>query len=185
MGDKVKQIVEEIKKNSSVFIVNPASSLQDTINNTIEQLIKKDKFVCIYISFTKTEKKMEQVCDEREIGKNQIFFVYFGTEPSKKESEWLTHSIHVPSPQALSSIGIAVDALTQLVKEKGIVMVDCLSIMLIYNQINMVAKFVKGLMDRCTEHKLKIVVFTTKSEQKLLEEKVSVFFDKAIMDDGD
>ena len=185
MDDKEKQIVEEIRKNSSVFIVNPASSLQDTINNTIEQLIKKDKLVCIYISFTKTEKRMEQVCEEREIGKNQIFFVYFGTELSKKGSEWLTHSIRVRSPQVLSTIGIAVDTLTQLVKEKGIVMIDCLSSMLIYNEINTVARFVKGLMDRCTEHKLKIIVFTTKSEQKLLEEKVAVFFDKTIMEDVD
>ena len=48
MNEKIQQIVNDVKKNNSVFIVNPASSLQENIADILEILndIKEGEELC-------------------------------------------------------------------------------------------------------------------------------------------
>ncbi|MCX6708585.1 MAG: hypothetical protein NTW67_02955 [Candidatus Woesearchaeota archaeon] len=55
---------------------------------------------------------------------------------------------------------------------------DSLSTLLIYNELNMVARFTNDLVEKARASDAKAIIFTTEHEELL--GKVSLFFDKII-----
>ena len=142
---------------SSTLIIVPVEKLQKEIDLTLK-IFKKNPGV--YVSLDKTYKNIESILRKKRINIDQLFFIDVVTS-KKKNREVL--SIY---PDRLDLLIFAINSFIKEIKGEKFILIDALSTLLIYNNENKVAKFVKELTDYTSKNDIEVIAISPKTKEK-------------------
>lgn len=168
---------EQITGGKIFLVISPSQEIQKNIDDTVTHLVKKDKTAIAYISFNKPYDTLNKNWKKKKLDLDKILFIDCITTGSAEKKNG-KHVIYEMSPNNLTAISLAVNTFLKTATGKKAIIVDSLSTLLIYNELNMVARFTNDLIEKARTSDTKAVIFTTKHDEMI--NKVSLFFDKII-----
>ena len=127
--------------------------------------------VVIYVSLNKTAEGMKDIFAKGKDVPN-IFFV--DCISHEKESEDI---LHIGSTE-LEKLDYAIRSFKDEIEGKKVIVLDALSTLLIYNNENKVAAFVKKVVGYSQEEDVDVLAFAPKTEEEELLTKIYNFFDE-------
>ena len=153
---------------TSQLIITSVERLQDEI------ILKTKSFknkTGIYVSLNKTQKSTEDFLQKGNIDTSKLFFIDCVAKDKLKEDV-----LHI-SPEDLDMLSTAVHEFIKDIPGEKFMILDALSTLLIYNNENKVAKFVKELTEYASEKNVYVVAFSPKTQGEELLNKIFNFFD--------
>ena len=154
---------------ASLLIIIPVEKLQEKANCIVKSF--KD-MPGVYVSLNKTQKSMEEIFRKSGINTKKLFFIDCVT--SKKTRDDVLNI----APYRLDLLDSAVGAFIKNIKGEKFLVIDALSILLIYNSEDSVARFVKKMTEYASENNVHIVALSPKTKGEELLNKIFNFFDK-------
>ena len=153
----------------SLLIITSVENLQDRVNSVVKSF---KNIPGIYVSLNKTQKSTENILRKNKINTNKIFFIDCVTSEKTREDV-----LHI-APDQLDLLSSAINAFIKDIKGKKFLILDALSTLLIYNDENNVAKFVKEVTEYASQNDVKVVAFSPKTKGEELLNKIFNFFDE-------
>ena len=154
---------------ASLLIITSVENLQSKINEAVGSF--KD-IPGIYVSLNKTQKSVEDILKKEKINTNKLFFIDCVTSEQKRDDV-----LHV-SPTELGKLSCAINDFIKEIPGKKFLILDALSTLLIYNDENKVAAFVKEVTEYASQNDVEIVALSPKTKGEELLNKIFNFFDK-------
>ena len=154
---------------SSQLILTSVEELQESINSKVKSL---GSIIGIYVSLNKTQKSTEDILKKSGVRTDKMFFIDCVTTEKSRDDV-----LHI-SPEQLDMLS---DAIKEFIKEicgEKYLLIDALSTLLIYNNENKVAKFVKEVTECAADNNVKMIAFSPKTQGEELLNKIFNFFDK-------
>ncbi len=154
---------------TSLLIIISVEKLQSSVNSIVKSF---KNIPGIYVSLNKTQKSTENILRKNKINTNKIFFIDCVTSEKTREDV-----LHI-APDQLDLLSSAINTFIKDIKGKKFLILDALSTLLIYNDENKVAKFVKEITEYASQNDVKVVAFSPKTKGEELLNKIFNFFDE-------
>lgn len=154
---------------TSLLIITSVEKLQDRVNSMVKSF---KNIPGIYVSLNKTQKSTENILKKNKINTNKIFFIDCVTSEKTREDV-----LHI-APDQLDLLSSAINTFIKDIKGKKFLILDALSTLLIYNDENNVAKFVKEVTEYASQNDVEVIAFSPKTKGEELLNKIFNFFDK-------
>lgn len=154
---------------SSQLILTSVEELQESINSKVKSL---GSIIGIYVSLNKTQKSTEDILKKSGVRTDKIFFIDCVTTEKSRDDV-----LHI-SPEQLDMLSNAIKEFIKEINGEKYLLIDALSTLLIYNNENKVAKFVKEVTECATDNNVKMIAFSPKTQGEELLNKIFNFFDK-------
>ena len=154
---------------TSLLVITSVEKLQNRINSVVSSF---KNIPGIYVSLNKTQKSIEDILKKAEINTNKLFFIDCVT--SEKTRDDVLHL----SPDQLDLLSSAINDFIKDIKGEKFLIIDALSTLLIYNDENKVAKFVKEVTEYASQNDVKVIAFSPETKGEELLNKLFNFFDK-------
>ena len=154
---------------ASKLIIAPVEKLQERIIEIIKDY--KDK-IGIYVSLNKTQKSAEEILKKSNIDTKRLFFIDCVTLEQTKEEV-----LHI-KPNDLDRLSYAINEFIKDIKEDKFLIIDALSTLLIYNNENKVAAFVKEITEYASQNNVEVIALSPKTKGEELLNKIFNFFDE-------
>jgi len=154
---------------TSLLTITTVEKLQSEINSAVESFKGK---IGIYVSLNKTQKSTEDILNKQGIATEKLFFVDCVTTEKTREDV-----LHI-SPEQLDKLSQAIAEFIKDIKGDKFLIIDALSTLLIYNNENKVAIFVKEITEMASQNDVNVVAFSPKTQGEELLNKIFNFFDK-------
>lgn len=143
-------------------IINPERYFEGIINVIKKEYKTKN---IIYVTTNRPFNLIKNSLLGKGINTDKILFVdcisKYIKEKKKTEND---NCILIGSPQNLTAISIAVDEATKIIKGKKILLLDSLSVLLIYNDANTISKFSNFLMNKMRASDVDTIVMALESD---------------------
>jgi len=143
--------------------------LQESINSKVKSL---GSIIGIYVSLNKTQKSTEDILKKSGVRTDKMFFIDCVTTEKSRDDV-----LHI-SPEQLDMLSDAIKEFIKEISGEKYLLIDALSTLLIYNNENKVAKFVKEVTECATDNNVKMIAFSPKTQGEELLNKIFNFFDK-------
>ncbi len=153
---------------TSTLVIISVEHLQNKINKT---MLDYSSLTGIYVSLNKTQKSIEETLEKVGISTKKIFFIDCVTTEKTRDDV-----LHI-SPDQLETLNAAIDTFLKDIKGEKFLIIDALSTLLIYNDEDTVAKFIKEVTDACSQHGVTAIAFSPKTKGEELLNKIFRFFD--------
>ena len=128
----------------------------------------------IYVSLDKDKKGIENVLKRGKVDMKRLFFVdCVGSSGDEK-------SVVQVSPTRLDDVSCAIEAFVNEIPGKKFLVIDALAVLLIYNNENEVASFVRKVVEFASERKVNVVAFSPKTKGEELLNKIFGAFDEVV-----
>lgn len=154
---------------ASLLIITSAEKLQSRINLAVKSF---KNLPGIYVSLNKTQKSTENALKKAGINTKKLFFIDCVTSEKTKDDV-----LHI-APTELDLLSSAIHDFIEDIKGKEFLIIDALATLLIYNDENKVAKFVKEVTEFASQHDTKVIAFSPRTKREELLNKIFNFFDK-------
>lgn len=154
---------------TSTLLITSVQNLKKDINKVVKSL---KNLPGIYVSLNKTQKSLENLLKKEKINLNKLFFIDCVTSKQTKEDV-----LHIPITN-LKELSYSINRFIKEIKGKKFLIIDALSTLLIYNNENNVAAFVKEITEYAAQKDIEIFAFSPKTEGEELLNKIFNFFDK-------
>ena len=154
---------------ASLLIITSVEKLQEKVNDIVSSF--RD-LPGVYVSLNKTQKSIEKILKKAGINTNNLFFIDCVTSEKTREDV-----LHI-APDRLDLLDSALIAFMKGIKGEEFIIIDELSTLLIFNNENKVAKFVKKMTEYASEHDTKVIALSPKTKGEELLNKIFNFFDK-------
>ena len=154
---------------SSQLILTSVEELQESINSKVKSL---GSIIGIYVSLNKTQKSTEDILKKSGVRTDKIFFIDCVTTEKSRDDV-----LHI-SPEQLDMLSNAIKEFIKEINGEKYLLIDALSTLLIYNNENKVAKFVKEVTECAADNNVKMIAFSPKTQGEELLNKIFNFFDK-------
>jgi len=154
---------------SSTLIITPAEKVQNKIVSTLENYKKTPG---IYVSLNKTQKSTEEFLKKSNINTQKLFFIDAVTTEKTKD-----YVLHI-DPDQLELLSSAINSFIKDIKGEKFLLIDALSTLLIYNDENKVARFVKEITEYSSHNNVEIIALSPETKGEELLNKIYNFFDK-------
>ena len=175
MASIEKEIKEMDGQKSFLFIMD-AGKLQDNLNALIKSLMGKGMSGAV-ICLNKPYKSLKSSLESKKVNTKDILFIDT-LSSSRTELKPKDGAIMISNPSELTSISLAAGGFAKGKTEKKFVIIDALSTLLIYNQPDSVAKFIRYMTSLTSSQGIKLMVLTTESPNDRILPKVEPFFDR-------
>ena len=171
------KLLGNLNGDKNYLITLKPENLQQDINLILDFLVNKRKWTCVYVSSGKSYKSLKKNLEEKDYDLENFFFIdMIEKEPSKK----IDNVLFLQSSSALTQIDIAITQIIQLTQNKGFVFIDTLDGLLINNNPNVAANFIRSIIAKGTKYNSKTIVLSSGGAEEKLINKISTFFDKVI-----
>lgn len=160
-------IVNCIKMKSKLEIAS-IEKLQPKIVGAVRSL----EGVGIYVSLNKNQKRMKKLLSEKQIDVKKIFFIDCVSSGKVKDD------VLQISPAQLNDLSYAVNTFMKQIRGEKFLIIDALSVLLIYNNDNQVAGFVRNITEYASKNDVEVVAFSAKTKGEELLSKIFSFFDE-------
>jgi len=154
---------------SSILIKTSIERLQKEVVKTLSQL---QDSVGIFVSLNKTQKSVEAILRENNINIDKLFFIDCVTSEQSRESV-----IHI-RPNNLNLLFTTIEAFVKEIPGNKFLIIDAISTLLIYNNENKVAGFVKDITCLTSAKGIDMIAFTPQTKGEELLDKIYNFFDE-------
>nr|MCK4929768.1 hypothetical protein [Nanoarchaeota archaeon] len=154
---------------TSLLVITSVERLQNRINSVVSSFKKTPG---VYVSLNKTQKSTEDILKENRINTNKLFFIDCVTSEKTRDDV-----LHV-APDQLDLLSSAINTFIKDIKGEKFLIIDALSTLLIYNDENKVAQFVKKITEYASQNDVKVIAFSPKTKGEELLNKIFNFFDK-------
>jgi len=162
--------IKGLKEYVALATVN-AKNYQSTNINLIKHLTVEKNTPGVYITLNKPFETLEKLFKKNKINTDMVIFIDAVTKTAGGKSEKTEKCLFIGSPENLSDISIAMDqAVTALPSGDRFVFFDSLSTLLIYNNIESVARFIHFLASKMRIWKVKGVIVSLRKDKELIEE---------------
>lgn len=172
----IEKELKEMDGQKSFLFIMDADKLQDNLNALIKFLAAKGMSGAV-ICLNKPYKSVKAMLESRKVNTKNILFIDT-LSSSRTELKPKDGAIMVSNPSELTSISLAAGGFAKGKSGKKFIIIDALSTLLIYNQPDAVAKFVRYLASMTSSKEIKIMVLTTESPNDRILPKVEPFFDR-------
>ena len=184
----VKERLDKELKNLSEYIalatVN-AKNYQKTNVEIVKHLTKDKNTPGVYVTLNKPYDVMKKVFEKFGIEINMIIFIDAITKTVGGKITKTKNCLFIGNPENLSDISLAMDQAVRALGKEKFLFFDSLSTLLIYNNINTVARFIHFLTGKMRIWKVKgIIISLQKESDKELIDELSQFCD-IVIDFGD
>jgi len=154
---------------SSKLVITSVEKLQDKLEQTVRQ---NSGTYCIYVSLNKTQKSTEEGLRKAGISTDKLFFIDCVTSEKSRDDV-----LHI-SPIELNMLSTAILTFIKEVPGDKSLIIDALSTLLIFNNENKVAKFVKEITEYASQNKVTVIAFSPLTKGEELLNKIFNFFDQ-------
>jgi len=154
---------------ASNLIITSVERLQE---ETTRHLKGVSGMPTIFICMNKTQKSTEELLRSSGLDVSRIFFIDCVSADHIKDD-----ILHIP-PHQLELLGTAIGAFIKEIPGKKTLVIDAISTLLIYNDENKVAKFVRLITELGSKNEVEILAFSPKTRGEELLDKIFNFFDK-------
>lgn len=153
---------------TSILEITSVENLQSRINRSVKSF---NNDYIIYVSLNKTQKSVERILKNEGISVSKIFFIDCVTNEKTRDDV-----MHIP-PTDLEKLRFAIGSFIKEISGKKFLVIDALSTLLIYNDENKVAAFVKEVTEFASKKDVKVIAFSPKTKGEELLNKIFNFFD--------
>jgi archaellum biogenesis ATPase FlaH len=153
----------------SILIVTAVDKLQGAIVRAIASLQNTPG---IYVSLNKTQKSAELMLTQNKCRTDKLFFIDCMTSEKTRDDV-----LHI-SPSQLDMLATAIEAFITEIKGEKYLVIDAISTLLIYNDENRVAQFVKQMTELASKNQVNIIAFSPETKGEELLNKIFNFFDR-------
>jgi len=154
---------------ASTLIIISVENLQKEVNDVVKTLSANPG---IYVSLNKTHESIENILKKEKISTNKLFFIDCVTSEQKRNDV-----LHI-SPRELDKLSSAISTFIKDIPGKKFLVIDALSTLLIYNDENKVAQFVKEITEFASGKEVEVIALSPKTKGEELLNKIFNFFDK-------
>ncbi len=126
----------------------------------------------VYVTTNKPYQVLMNMLKEKKVNTKKMFFVDCISKNIGEKSEDIDNCVFLESMQSLTSISIAIHESTEQLKGKKMLLIDSLSILLMYNDAHTVAKFTNFVMNKMRGLDVNTIVIALESdsEKEILRE---------------
>ncbi len=154
---------------TSILEITSVENLQGRIN----RVVKSFKGIPgIYVSLNKTQRSTENILKKDNIKTEKLFFIDCVTSEKIRDDV-----LHI-APDKLYLLSAAINDFVKYIHRGKFLIIDALSTLLIYNDENKVANFVKEVTEYASANDVKVVAFSPKTKGEELLNQIFNFFDK-------
>jgi KaiC/GvpD/RAD55 family RecA-like ATPase len=154
---------------SSKLIITPVEKLQPKINTIVSS---HGGTPGAYVSLNKTQKSVEEILQCNRISSKNLFFIDCVTSDQTKD-----YVLHI-RPTELDKLSYAINSFFKEIKGDKFLIIDALSTLLIYNNENKVAAFVKEITEFASANNVEVIALSPETKGEELLNKIFNFFDK-------
>lgn len=154
---------------TSLLVISSVETLQKRLNAVVQSL---NHMPGIYVSLNKTQKSTVDILEKAKIDTKKIFFIDCVT--TEKIDDGVLHI----APNKLDLLSAAIQEFIQDIEGEKFLVLDALSTLLIYNDENKVAAFVKEVTEYASKNDVTVVAFSPETKGEELLNKIFNFFDK-------
>ena len=179
--DKFHNALRELKQYIALAIVE-APKYQQTNIEIIKELTERNATPGVYVTLNRPYENLRTEFEAEHIDTRMIIFIDAVTETAGGKTEKTESCLFIGSPQNLSDISIAMDQAVRAVpgKEKFLFF-DSLNVLLIYNAVGTVARFIHFLATKMRVWGVKgIIISLQKESNKELVDEIEQLCDKRI-----
>lgn len=153
---------------TSILLITPVEKLQSDI---IEVIRKLQNIPGIYVSLNKTQRSIEEIIHQNSLNTEKLFFIDCVTSEQTRDDV-----LHI-SPVHLEQLAEAIRAFIKEIRGEKYLIIDAISTLLIYNNENKVARFVKKITELTSQSNVDTVAFSPATKGEELLNKIFNFFD--------
>jgi len=154
---------------TSTLTLISVNKLQQEINKTLKSF---NGNTGIYISLNKTQKKIEEILKKEKINIKKLFFIDCVTSNKTKDDV-----LHI-SPDRLDLLNSAINSFIKDIKGQKFLILDALSSLLIFNNENKVADFIKEITQEASQNHTNVIAFSPQTKGKELLNQIFDYFDE-------
>lgn len=183
--EEFKKKLEGMKEYVVIATVK-AKDYQETNLELIKHLTEEEHIPGVYVTLSKPFGTIHNIFKKKGIDTGMIIFIDAVTK-IEGDIKKTKNCLYIGGPEKLSDISIAMDqAVRALPTKERFVFFDSLSILLMYNQIETVVKFIHFLTTKMRSWKVKgIIISLEKDKDKELIDELSQFCDLVFDFGGD
>lgn len=176
--EEFKEKVKDLKEYVALATVD-AKNYQKTNLEIVKYLIEDKNIPGVYVTLNKPFKNIQNILEKEKIESKMIIFIDAVTQTAGGKIEKTDKCLFIGSPENLSDISIAMDqAVRALPSKERFVFFDSLSTLLMYNNIETVARFIHFLAGKMRVWAVKgIIVSLRKKKDKGLIDELMQFCD--------
>jgi archaellum biogenesis ATPase FlaH len=150
-------------------VIVSVENLQEEVNKVVEA---RSIMPGIYVSLNKTHESIEKILRKEKISIEKLFFIDCVTQEQKRGDVLHVH------PTMLDTLSLAISTFIKDIPGKKFLVLDALSTLLIYNNEDKVAQFVKTITEFAAEKDVEVIAFSPKTKGEELLNKIFNFFDE-------
>lgn len=175
--EEFKAKLKALKEYVAIATIS-SDSYQET-NLAIVSYLTKENIPGVYITLNKPFETMQELFTKNKIDKGLIIFIDAVTKTAGGKTKKTKNCLFIGSPENLSDISLAMDqAVRALSTKEKFVFFDSLSTLLLYNSVEIVARFIHFLASKMRVWKVKgIIVSLQKEKDKELIDELMQFCD--------
>src|SRR3989344_9441213 len=164
-GDAFKEKIKDLKEYVVLATVK-AKDYQKTNMQIIKHLTEEENVPGVYVTLSKPYETVEKQFRNAGIDTELVIFIDTVTSTGGSQIKKTDKCLFIGSPEKLSDISIAMDqAVHSLPSQEKFVFFDSLSILLMYNEVETVAKFIHFLATKMRSWKVKEISYPWKKKR--------------------
>ena len=165
VGKEFEKQLKDLKEYIALATIN-AKEYQEINLKIIKHFTEAENIPGVYVTLSKPYGTIAKIFKSKGIDTRLIIFIDAVTEISGKELQKTENCLFIGSPEKLSDISVAMDqAVRSLPSEKRFVFFDSLSILLMYNSAETVARFIHFLAGKMRIWKVMGIIVSLKKEK--------------------
>lgn len=163
--EEFKEKVRDLKQYVALATVD-AKNYQKTNLEIVKHLIGNENIPGVYITLNKPFEIMRDIFEKEKIDIRMTIFIDAVTKTAGGKIEKTDKCLFIGAPDNLSDISIAIDqAVRALPSKERFVFFDSLSTLLLYNNVETVARFVHFLAGKMRVWRVKGVIVSLRKEK--------------------
>ncbi len=164
MAKSTKDNVHDLKEDEISLVFVNAMKYDDVLMRLFGECAKKKDHTVIYIAANKPADIVLKKMTERKISSKNIFTIDTVTKMMKEATRRVPNTLFTSSPENLTELSIAISQVLKNTKGKKCLVLDSVSILMMYNNFEMVMKFMHFLIYSLEKYDAGAVLITMKNE---------------------
>ena len=145
----------------------------EKVVDEVARAIKNNNLPCIFISLNKSKEGTEDQLKSYGVKLDNLYFIDLISETGNKDEDCIRIK-----PRELNKLFDAIKIFSEELDGKKLIIIDSLVTLLIYNNQNTVAAFLKRLTDYTRNEKLDLIAISQETQGEDMLDKIYNFFDK-------
>jgi len=172
---KIDSLLNQLKDSNRILVVEKVGNIDPKIHNAIKHFLKSG-IPGMFISLSRPYNAVVKHLKKEKISIDKMFVVDTVSDIPEKKRE--SHVYYTGSPQELTDLGIIISQFLGSIKKEKFIVIGALDVLLVYNDINTVSKFIISVTSKTSES-AKAVFFISDEARELLRT-IYPFFDTVI-----